>query len=237
MAGEILRKCPTCGEQYFHKTRLKCAPCAKAYNAAWYSANKERVAVRAKRNHALNREKYKATSDRYRAANVETLKAKRAVYYAANREASIEKSKAWRRRNPEKVRARNAADWQKNREENNARRRAWGAQNPEKERAWREAWNARNADRVRILKANYKGRKRGGKLSLDIIERLLKLQRGRCACCGKPLSDDFHLDHRVPLVSGGKHEDGNMQLLRAVCNLQKNDKDPIDFMQSRGYLL
>jgi hypothetical protein len=33
------------------------------------------------------------------------------------------------------------------------------------------------------------------------------------------------------------HTDFNVQLLCATCNLNKNAKDPIDFMQSRGFLL
>ena len=36
---------------------------------------------------------------------------------------------------------------------------------------------------------------------------------------------------------GGLNADSNMQLLRAECNLQKSAKHPVDFMQSRGFLL
>lgn len=41
----------------------------------------------------------------------------------------------------------------------------------------------------------------------------------------------------IPLWMGGANTDENMQLLRAVCNMQKSAKHPIDFMQSRGFLL
>jgi len=53
----------------------------------------------------------------------------------------------------------------------------------------------------------------------------------------QPLGDDFHMDHIMPIALGGSNTDDNMQLLRKECNLQKQAKHPIDFMQSRGLLL
>jgi 5-methylcytosine-specific restriction endonuclease McrA len=47
----------------------------------------------------------------------------------------------------------------------------------------------------------------------------------------------YHLDHIIPLARGGKNEDRNMQVTCPTCNRQKHSKDPIEFMQSRGYLL
>lgn len=70
-----------------------------------------------------------------------------------------------------------------------------------------------------------------------MAKKLYELQRGKCACCCKPLGNNYHLDHRVPLARGGRNEDCNMQLLRAKCNMQKSAKDPIEFMQERGFLL
>lgn len=86
---------------------------------------------------------------------------------------------------------------------------------------------------------NRRARKRGsgGAISKDLEARLLALQRGLCPCCGKPLKDDYHLDHIVPLALGGAHSDENMQLLRSKCNLQKHAMHPIEFMQRKGFLL
>ena len=77
----------------------------------------------------------------------------------------------------------------------------------------------------------------GGKLSSGLSGRLFKLQRGKCACCKLPLGDDYHLDHIIPIDLGGANEDWNIQLLRAKCNCQKHNTHPIDFMQSKGFLL
>lgn len=77
----------------------------------------------------------------------------------------------------------------------------------------------------------------GGKISSGLADKLMKLQHGKCACCGKNLNGKFHLDHIVPIYLGGENKDSNMQLLLPTCNLQKNAKHPVTFMQSKGFLL
>lgn len=143
---------------------------------------------------------------------------------AANRERSRKRARAWYAANTERAAIQAAL---------------WSMANAEKKRAAEAAWKRSNAERVRAHNAERRAIKRatGGKLSPDIVQRLYRLQQGKCPCCGKPLGKDFHLDHVVPLIEGGTHTDDNVQLLRAKCNLQKNRKHPIDFMQSRGFLL
>ena len=75
-------------------------------------------------------------------------------------------------------------------------------------------------------------------LSNDIVAKLLVMQKGRCACCKTLFGDSrYELDHVEPLAKGGRHADDNMQLLCGPCNRKKADKDPIAFMQERGFLL
>ena len=76
-----------------------------------------------------------------------------------------------------------------------------------------------------------------GVLSKDIGSKLLKLQRNMCACCGVDISKKYELDHIVALINGGRHADDNLQATCPDCNRRKGAKDPIDFMQSRGFLL
>jgi 5-methylcytosine-specific restriction endonuclease McrA len=146
------------------------------------------------------------------------------AWAAANRERSREKAREWYSKNPERAKA-NVAAWQ--------------AKNGEKKRSAEAEWKRKNAVRVRLHNAERRALKRvaGGGLSPDIVQQLMEKQRGKCPCCGKSLGRDFHLDHITPLIDGGAHADANMQLLRARCNLQKNRKDPIQFMQERGFLL
>lgn len=126
--------------------------------------------------------------------------------------------------------------------------------NKEKVKAAQDLYNEKNKEKKCLYSREYKklnpelavlhvntrrARKKanGGRLSKDLIKRLLVLQKGKCACCGKPLGDDYHLDHIMPLSLGGANEDWNIQLLTASCNHHKSAKHPIDFMQSKGFLL
>ena len=67
-----------------------------------------------------------------------------------------------------------------------------------------------------------------GIVSPGIERSLLDLQRNRCAApnCGKELGSTWHLDHVMPLSLGGLHDDANLQILCAPCNLRKGAKHP-----------
>lgn len=76
-----------------------------------------------------------------------------------------------------------------------------------------------------------------GKFTRQDIERIFQAQKGRCAWCHCPLGSKFHRDHRIPLAKGGSNDPGNIELLCAVCNIRKHDKDPIDWANMNGKLL
>lgn len=120
-----------------------------------------------------------------------------------------------------------------------ARHEAWKRANPGVAVQRASEWNKAHPDRRRELTQNRRAaiRALGGTLSKGLALRLHKLQRGKCACCGLPLGDDYHLDHVMPLALGGTNTDDNMQLLRSGCNVKKNAMHPVDYMQTKGRLL
>lgn len=160
----------------------------------------------------------------YRLKNPELQKTTKAAYRAANKDKVYALGVAWRAANKEKKVAYSADHYQSNAVKYNARMAAWRNANPEA---------------CRIYEQNYQARKiaNGGKLSKDISQKLLILQKNKCPVCNELLGNDYHLDHVMPLALGGANIDGNIQLLHPKCNQQKNAKHPIDFMQQRGYLL
>lgn len=140
-----------------------------------------------------------------------------------------------------------------NKEKVSIKNKIWRAKHPEYTQtsaAWRSThvehvaellrvWRKNNREKLQVYKQNRRAREKsnGGKLSRDIVQKLFILQRGKCACCGASLGNNFHLDHIVPLSLGGSNCDANMQLLTQKCNLRKGAKDPIEFMRRKGLLL
>lgn len=142
-----------------------------------------------------------------------------------------------KRTSKEKRSDRDAARHKLDKAKNNAKSRDWYEANKEKHSNLTKAWRLANPNAYRIQRQNRKARKSQFKLSLGLSEKLFLIQRGMCACCGQPLGDKYHLDHIMPLALGGTNTDDNIQLLRQRCNNQKHAKHPVDFMQSRGFLL
>ena len=96
----------------------------------------------------------------------------------------------------------------------------------------------RLSERKRIKRTNRKARERNapGRLSQGLYDRLFASQQGKCAVCRLKV-EKMHLDHIFPLAGGGSNDDSNIQLLCPACNQSKSAKHPVEFMQSRGFLL
>lgn len=121
----------------------------------------------------------------------------------------------------------------------NAKSREARRLNPEIERAKERAKRAHNPGLYKALSQASSaarrqrmptGRKR---LSLDVVWALAD---GRCGICGDPCDPGWwHLDHVVPLASGGEHVLGNVAPAHPYCNLHKgartNDKIDVAWLR------
>lgn len=156
----------------------------------------------------------------YRLNNKEKRKAAVDKYRAANREKCNEATKKSNQKNP---------DTQRN----------WVNKNRLKVQQIKRDWAARHPEQNREIKTSNKAKRRGasGKFTAQQIKDLLIKQKYKCACCKISISTKFHRDHIIPIVLGGNNEITNIQLLCKYCNLSKSGKHPVDFMQSKGYLL
>lgn len=183
---------------------------------------------------ARNSAKRLASYKRYREKHKEKRAAYAKEYYARRMQAdplyNHRKCKAYRDKHADKIK-----DYKKaNRERERRVSAEWRKNNPEK---WRIANNIRskrfsqnNPERSRELKSVCTAKRRAakGKLSRGIVIKLRISQNGLCVYCKNELTK-FHLDHIMPISRGGKHEDGNMQLLCPSCNLRKSSRHPEDF--------
>ena len=135
---------------------------------------------------------------------------------AKDREAALKRKAI----NPGKVRRNQYATWKR-----------YAAKHPDAVRA-----NSRKQHRVRkAMKLNQMG-----VVSPNIEDALLEHQRFKCAAphCRKALGarKTYHLDHIMPFALGGLHDDSNLQILCAHCNVSKHAKHPDDWLTEHGEL-
>lgn len=200
--------CRKCGAQDRNK-HGQCKPCKKMVGRKWAEDNREKFAEYHRKYREANREKRTANTRKYYEANPEKVGAYYRKYYEANKE---------------KIADQKRKHYEANREKS-----------AERLRKWKKA----NFDKVRVIEQNRRSRieGNGGRLSKDIVQTLIVLQKGKCACCGENLSKGYHIDHIMPIALGGKNTDENVQLLTPKCNLSKGAKHPVDYMRSKGRLI
>lgn len=247
--SEYVKPCRKCGAQDRNKSG-KCKVCVAGRKRKYYEENRDQVAERHRKYYEANREKLadyqrqyqKANPDyqrKYYEANREKIVGASREYYHANPEKVAEYQRKYREANREKVIGREREYREANREKVAEYAREWQKANREKlaehQRKWREA----NPEKAKAKKHNRRAKIKGngGTLSPDIIQTLMVLQKGKCACCSKSLKDGHHLDHIMPIALGGKNTDDNVQLLTPKCNLRKSDKHPDDWARLNGRLL
>lgn len=181
-----------------HPERVKAARIAgKEKNAAWRSANKDRVRMLARRSYRKNREKRLAygrlTYDPKRARE------RGLAYRSKNRERLLAKESAWRKANPQKCKEIKRRWIEKNKDYYRARCAFYGA----------ERYN--NMKQARPKWANP-----------FFMREIYHLAILRSRALGVP----HHVDHIVPIKSKlvcGLHVENNMRVIPARTNIQKSN--------------
>jgi 5-methylcytosine-specific restriction endonuclease McrA len=217
----------------------RCRACSKNAQAVYRAENSEKLKERQAAYRRDNPDKLKERKAADYRKRAEEVKKKSADWYSSNKAKALASAKKRYELNPEPVKDSSRKYRLLNQGLIKVYQEKYRIKNLEKSKKYSAAWRAVNK---RILRAHRQNRRAklklvGGKLTAGLAGNLLKLQQGKCACCGHPLGDDYHMDHIMPLALGGTNTDDNIQLLRAKCNMQKSAKHPIDFMRERGFLL
>lgn len=193
--------CKDCAKVYRQLTSERRKQYADRYNKEYSEKNRDRL-IEYKRN-------------RY-SENRLDLQAKAREYYAKNREKRIEYSRSYQ------VANKSLSD---------AAQSKYRDANKERRNAYHEVY--RKANRERMI--NYVVRRsrvvKEGSISSGLFTVLLQEQGAQCPGCLRPLGDDAHMDHYLPLKLGGKHDDTNIQLLCSSCNLKKHAKHPLRWLE------
>jgi 5-methylcytosine-specific restriction endonuclease McrA len=210
----------------------------KLYMEDWRKNNKEEIKKKKKDYYLQNAEHIKAKS----AANFEKNKERRLQYSKARYLAKKDEIQVYKQeyyvKNLPLIRQQRLEYWKQNRDRLNEAQREYKQANPDRVREIRREWNRKNPEAVRT----HDNKKRAmrlrapGKFTKDDVKKLLALQKYTCVICRSKLTK-YHVDHKIPLARGGSNDPENLQILCPPCNQSKGAKDPIEFMQQRGFLL
>lgn len=214
-----MKTCSVCGAvkafDEFHKRARSadglnyfCRSCANEKHRQWVLMNPDRS---------------KEIWDRVLAKHGERIKAERKARYAREKAADPLAKRRF---------------YAENTEREKLRVRKYRQKNPEKIRQYAREYAKKNPELVSSFTRQRRALKIGaeGRHTADEIRQLIRKQRGKCACCRKRMSPPS-IDHIQPLSRGGSNDILNIQMLCRSCNSRKHAKDPIAFMQERGFLL
>lgn len=155
----------------------------------------------------------------YRQRNPEVVSEMKRQSYFRNRDKALATMKKYQEENKESL-----AEY----------RRARYAENP---RFFLDRWNEnRKKHRARVAATNrkWKALKRNAEhepYSESDLNNLWYDQGGSCAYCRTPLFAYYHIDHVLPLSRGGPDKLENLALSCPTCNMRKNAKTGVEFME------
>lgn len=186
-----------------------CKVCARVYLAEYYLRNKDKANAVSKSYYEANKEAHGNAGRAWRLANKEIDDAYKKAYYAANRD---------------RLKAASSARYAEKGESIRARQAAYLKANP--------AVRREIDNRMRAKRANSTG-----SFAAEDVIKLMAIQKGKCVACRNNIRSDYHVDHIFPLARGGTNDKTNLQLLCPTCNRQKHARHPVEFMQTKGFLI
>lgn len=226
--------------------RSQCKECEKEYAIK----NKERIREYRKRYKEENKEMLSNRNREYHIKNKDRIQ----KYYEDNKEMFSEKGKEYREKNKEAISKRRRLQSIKYRERNAKYKKQYQIENADKLKEVKRKYYEKNKEKIKIHNDKYRqtekgkavrknshqkrrAKKKSGNVTTDYI---LKLEHNAKVCywCSTSLKDkEVHIDHYFPLSKNGEHNEDNLVVSCATCNMKKSSKDPIKFANSIGKLL
>ena len=201
----------------------------------YYQKNKDKILNSQKKyeeNHKEERQKYR---QKYYQENREEKLKQRKERYQQNKEKELKQAKKYRQKHKSKRRQYQQEYRKKNRRILNGKRKIYVQQKLHQNPILRLKSNISRRLRWHLKKINVP---KNGQTTLNLLgytladlEKHMKQCEGPCKLCGKPFSDNFHIDHIKPLSLATTKEEvvelfqlDNLRYLCGPCNLKKSNK-------------
>ena len=186
------------------------------------------------------------SNKRYHNAHAEEAKEKRACFYQKHRAEILAKQQAYRESDLDHARDMARRRWRRNldrnhsaqtryreahREECAARSKAWRKANHARYTELVEKWHREHPEAKKAIAHRRRARLRmsHGQHNAADLRAQIERQRGQCFYCGTRFGSNYHVDHVVPLASGGSNGPENIVIACPECNLKKHATHPMDF--------
>ena len=221
------KQCSVC-KQYFPPTteyfpvqksvkcglKARCKTCNNAGGRKYHADHREEVNAKARLTSAAQYQKHKPKIREY--------------YKQPHVKARVQqRNRDWRKNNPEKVKAISKKFRITHHEKRVKELQDWRNRNPDKVKAQnKRAKRDPLKSRAKVHTRRIRKKERGGSFSKHDVLLQYKSQKGLCWWCDKPVGDNYHIDHRVPLAKGGSNLPNNLVISCPHCNLSKRDKLP-----------
>ncbi|MDM5455235.1 hypothetical protein [Peribacillus simplex] len=184
--------------------------------------------------HSKHREELNEKQKNYYHDNKEAERERSRKWNYENSEYKAQKDKEWRENNPEKV-YENRKRWaEDNKEKHLEQGRNWRTKNKDRARIHKRKWVINNREKLVLKELRRRTIKKALPFDFDVKKReeLLEIYNFSCAFTG---SENFHLDHVIPLTIGhGGSVFKNMIPLRADLNLSKKNHNIFEWVKTRS---
>lgn len=160
-------------------------------------------------------------------------------YRKQNAEHIRQQKLQWATKNKEHVQKHRLEYYLKNKERLDAYKKAWNLKNTDKVREYAlksalrrkgkpHPWHVANPDLVRLIKQQYKHRRRQKEnstiLPTNVYQTWVIETPKICTYCGTTCAENYHVDHIDPLSKSGTHTLDNLTISCPDCNLSKSNR-------------
>jgi 5-methylcytosine-specific restriction endonuclease McrA len=203
-------------------TRSRCKACESQAYKIYCEINREKVKATKQKWQSKNPHKKAAYAATYRLKNLEKIKQYQIVYTRNH----VEDARVYRANRPQEAKDRKKLqdkDYaRKNRHKNRAATRRYRLNNPEKVRDSAKKYRLANKELQALKSAKRRSIKNDNSTFQVTRKELLKLYSSNCFYCG--VSGRMELDHVIPVSRGGSNSIGNFVASCRPCNASKGKK-------------